>query len=319
VRRMDRMFTCLATLAAMCSAAASGCTHAPPPQQVKAKPKAPDAWISARSFCVLPLSKDEVPRTGGQLATSVVTALKQGLKLKDPAQAVTIVGGRYPAVDTMRVDLSNATMIVGKRGAGIAEPTPASHGLVVNHFSLLAEPMVTYKGKNNLLVTAEDVRFALQHDKANKPVLVMTDARAGTLHFDTATADLQRVALAIAKESAGKYAVTVRSVDLKLTSAGPRSINVDLHLSTLFTFIPAGLRFTARVDVDDAMNAKVSNLQAQGDEILGPLITQFIRPSLAKFDGKTKPLVSFPNPAVKLKDVRIDAGERVTLDATFGR
>ncbi len=92
-----------------------------------------------------------------------------------------------------------------------------------------------------------------------------------------------------------------------------------MHVSTLVGFVPAGMRFTARVDIDDQMNATLYNVAVEGDEALGPLIVHLIRPALAKYDGKTKPLMSFPNPEVKLKDVRVTAGERITLDAVFGR
>ena len=50
------------------------------------------------------------------------------------------------------------------------------------------------------------------------------------------------------------------------------------------------------------------------DDFSKPLVE-----GLAKYDGKKRPLVGFPNQKLKLKDVRITAGERMTLDAVFGK
>jgi hypothetical protein len=305
---------------------ATGCSHsrsaARRAEIEKPKPPPPpEAWIQAKSFAVLPLTKPELPPTAGQLAASITDAWRGAIQLKDPTALVTILGGRYPAIDTLRVDLSGASVIpTTKKPAGkSAEPKPTGEAVAVEHFALLADPMTSRKSKINLQITGEHVRLEVQRDPAGRSYLMMADARSGTLHFDVSMADLEKMMLAMAKESASKHAITVRSVRLNFVSVGPRSVNVELHVSTLIGFIPAGLRFTARVDVDDQMNARIWSLDVDGDEVLGPLISHFLRPSLAKYNGKTKRLIGFPNEAVRLKDVRIHAGERFTLTAMFGR
>ncbi|HEX8915267.1 MAG TPA: hypothetical protein VF796_23140 [Humisphaera sp.] len=306
-----------------------GCrSKAPPPTAAalapkpapKPPPKPPvDAWISAKSFCALPLAKAEVPSTGGQLTDSLMTAWKVGLALKNPAQAVTLLGGRYPAIDEMRVDLSGAVMKPGKvKGSYTEVPSATSRGMTVGRFAFVAEPMVSHKANLNVQVTGADVRFDLRKDKEGKAFLLMTDAREGTLHFDASTADLERVMLAMAQQGAAGKGITVRKVELNLRSVSARSIDAELYVHTLVGFLPAGMKFTARVDVDEQMNAKIWNLTVDGDDLLGPLVTGILRPSIKKFDGKTKPLIAFPGD-LKLRDVQIRAGERVTLDAVFGR
>ena len=304
---------------------------APAPKPVRAKavraakpapPAKPvDAWIKADPFCVLPLARPEVPSTGGQLVDSMLAAWKKALTFKDPSRVITLVGGRYPSVDSMRVDLSHASAIPNVKREKVGDRRPGTQSLAVRDFAIVAEPLVSQKTKSqaDMQVTGTDVRFDLQKDKAGQPLLLLADAKSGTLHFDIAVADLERAMLAGAKERGGPGLLTIRSVDIDLRTVGPRSIDVSLRAGTLVGFVPAGLRFTARVDVDDQMNARISNLTADGDEVLGPLLVQFIRPGLSKYDGKTKPLMSFPNPQLKLKDVQIRGGDRITLDAVFGR
>lgn len=292
-----------------------------PPPAVVVKPKPPEAWIKADSFCILPLSEPVVPPTGGQLASSMISAWIKGLVFPDAAKVVTLVGGRYPAIDVMRVDLSDASAIPKAKRPQVGELKPSVQSLWVSDFALVAEPLKSKESQSqaNLQVTASQVRFDVQKSKEGMPLLLMADAGSGTLHFDTSIRDLEKSMLTGAKERGAKGLVSVRSISLDLKSVGPRSIDAVMHVSTLVGFIPAGMKFTARVDIDNQMNATIYNLTADGDEALGPLIVQFIRQGLAKYDGKTKPLMSFPNPDVKLKDVQITAGDRITLDAVFGR
>ena len=285
----------------------------------KTAPATDKAWINAKTFCCFPLSQDDVPRTGQQLARSMVGGWKNSLMLPDPAAVVDIEGGRYPAVDSMRVDLSKSIVNPSHTPAGIGDYKPTTKGLTVEHFQVVAEPMLNRKSRINIEITGTHVRLDLQHDKNGKPILMLTDALEGTLHFDASHDDLQKLVQAMAREKAASHAVSIRSTELDLQSIGPRSVLADLHVSTAVGFIPAGMRFTARVDIDDHMNARISNLTCVGDDILGPLIVGLIHPAIAKYNNTTHPLISFPSGQLKLRDVQIQAGEHIDMTARFSR
>jgi hypothetical protein len=285
-----------------------------------ARPREPErAWISAKGFCCFPLVTDDLPKTGGQLADSMNAGWKDVFTSHDPERAVDFEGGRYPAVDQMRVDLSHAVVNPDHKLARIGEYTASTKSLAVEHFEMVAEPMVNHKSRVNLEITGTQVRLDLQHDKDGKPMLMLADAREGTVHFDVSHDDLQKLVLAMCRYQSSGSAVTIRSTHLDMQSLGPRSLLIDLHLSTIVGFIPAGMRFTARMDVDDRMNATISNLDCQGDEALGPLIAGFIRPAINKYNNTTRQLISFPSGQIHLNDVQIQAGEHVELDAKFSR
>ena len=116
-------------------------------------------------------------------------------------------------------------------------------------------------------------------------------------------------------EAASKYGVSVKSVTLKLDAENDRSIDLDLHVATKVAFVPAGMRFRAHVEIDDEMYAKLTKLQCDGDEALGPLIVGLIRPGLAKYEGKSRLVFSFPTGQLKLKDVTIQGEEDVKISA----
>lgn len=283
--------------------------------------KKPDpAWMSAKGFCSFPLDwpRDEMPRTGGQLAAALMGGWRDVFTFDNPDKVVDIAGGRYPAVDSLTIDLSGAVSNPDRKPAKVPDPVPTTRSMAVRHFTLVGEPLVSQKAKINFKVTGTDVRFDLQREKDGRSLLTLADAKAGSFHFDVTMNDLERLMLAAAQRGGGFQAVRVRGIDLDLESLSDRSLTADVHVSTLFGLIPAGVRFTARVDIDDRMDARVSHLTCDGDEVLGPLIVGFIRPGMAKYEGKSRPLLSFPAGNLKLRDVQVRAGDRVALTAVFG-
>ena len=95
-------------------------------------------------------------------------------------------------------------------------------------------------------------------------------------------------------------------------------MQVSLYVATTVAFIPAGMLFRAHVTVSDAMTAQISGLTCDGDEALGPLIVGLLRPALAKYNGNTRPLVSFPAGKMKLHDVAVHVDDGLHLRAAFG-
>jgi hypothetical protein len=66
------------------------------------------------------------------------------------------------------------------------------------------------------------------------------------------------------------------------------------------------------------MNATLTHLQCDGDEALGPLIVGIIRPGLQKYEGKSKPVFSFPTGELQLRDVQIRTDDQIRVTALFG-
>jgi hypothetical protein len=288
--------------------------------------KREDAWFNARTVLAFPLAAYELPRTGGQLADSMLAGWKDVFTLRDPRRAIWFEGGRYPAVEKLTIDISGATAKTGKPGSKKKQPElrpfiPSKlRSLAVKNFVFQAAPIYHHKAQVSFYVTGTDVRFDLRQDTTGRPLLLLSEAKAGSLHFRSTCGDLERLLIAGAKPKAAQHAVNLRDVDIHLNSVNPRAVKLDMKVRTLIGgFLPAGLRFRARVDVDDRMNAHIWGLACDGDEALGPLIVNFIRPGLAKYEGKTRPLLSFPTGSMQLHDLRIRAGETVELAAAFGR
>jgi hypothetical protein len=148
--------------------------------------------------------------------------------------------------------------------------------------------------------------------------MLLSEARDASLSFEATGVDLQRILLADLRAAGSPFGLDVISTSLHLVADTDRSVSVDLQIRTKFALIPAGMHFRAHVDIDDNMNAKLSGLSCDGDEVLGPLIVGLIRPDLSQYDGRSRPLLSFPSGKMHLRDVRIRVDDSVHLNAAFG-
>jgi len=59
-------------------------------------------------------------------------------------------------------------------------------------------------------------------------------------------------------------------------------------------------------------------MSLEGEDVLGPLIAEFMRGQIVKHNNETRPLVKFPSPRMKLKDVRFKTGDSLRMEASFG-
>ena len=279
----------------------------------------PRAWFDAKGACVFPMVTDSLPNSREELIDALTEGWKRNLKFKsDDPQIITADGNRFPALSTLRIELGGARMDLTKDNKK-TKPSGLVEGQVyAGNFELSGQPLLCDRAKMNLHFTATRARLDFEHDEGGRPVLMLADARLAKLEFEATQSDLERILLVSAREAGKKYGVSVQKVDLKLDALTPHSISLDLHLSTKVALIPAGMRFQAHVDIDPDMNAKLSNLKCDGDEALGPLIINIIRPGLAKYENRSKPVFSFPTGELKLRDVQVQTAEDVHVIALFG-
>ena len=73
---------------------------------------------------------------------------------------------------------------------------------------------------------------------------MLADADSGELRADISQDDLEKLFLLTAREQAAKHGLRVRKAEVSLKSVGPRQLSLDLHLSVIIGFVPAGMHFT---------------------------------------------------------------------------
>src|SRR4051812_28272222 len=86
VWRTVRLLGCLALLWAF-----HGATN--PRTLKRLRPNRPDrAWMNAKGMCVFPLAGDEIPRTGGQLADSLLGGWRDVFAFPDSGRVLDLSG-----------------------------------------------------------------------------------------------------------------------------------------------------------------------------------------------------------------------------------
>lgn len=276
------------------------------------------AWIDARSVCLFRLGAAQMPQTPQELSDALTAGWKQSIWLPEPAQAISIEGGTYPSIGTLRIDLSDGRLRTSKGKDRIKVNDRVEQDLKVGHLEVRGQPLLLRRARINMSLVADGAQIDLERDRRGRPVMMLADARAGSLSFDITQADAESLLLQNARESASRYGINIERMRLKVTPETPRSVQASLHVSTWVGPIPAGMLFKAHVTVDDSMNARITGLTVDGDEALGPLIVGFLRPSLANYNGKTRPLVSFPAGNLQLRDVAVRVDNSLHLTAAFG-
>jgi hypothetical protein len=320
-----------ATLVAACVVilAAASTTRAEQAKSSRRKADAEDAagkpWINAKGLCVFQFGADGMPLTADGFALALEDGCRKGARLPADAQVVEMEGAEtYPTIRALRVNFSDAKIDFDpKRKTAKPPENYVPHGgFRAASFQVLGHRLAVEDAHLSVGVTARDVRFDFTRDRRGRPFLMLAEAREGEMLFEATYADLESLIYSAFRDGARPYGVLVNRARLRLSSdevGAGHSIVAELKVDTTFAGLPAGLKFRARFDVDDQLNGRISDLTCTGDKVLGPLISGVIQPALRKYDGKTRPLVSFPKGAMQLHEVKIDTEKDVRLSAKFGK
>lgn len=290
----------------------------PAPRRPPRQPDRPQAWMDAKNMCVFSLGEGRMPQDPNELSVALKEGWKPVISVPDPQKAVVILGNAYPSLDTLKIDLSDGELHPPAKKQKVELNDRVEKNLDVQHLEVCAEPMLVKKAKLNMRLTADGARIDMERDRRGNPVMLLAGAKSGTLSFDVSRADAESLMLQNAREMASRYGVKVEKMQLLVIPETPRSVQAELYVETKVALIPAGMLFKAHVTVDDKMNARLSGLSCEGDEALGPIIVHFLRPALAKYEGRTRPLVSFPERNMQLHDVAVRVDDRLHLTAAFG-
>lgn len=248
---------------------------------------------------------------------SFTEALAEGLRIFGPVPGATEVAGEnFPRFDKLRIDLSGGRVTPDTRpsvGVGKVEP-----GVVVEEFEVVADPLRYEQSPIRVQVKGRDVRLDYDRDDAGRPVLALAGAADGEIELSVARADLDAILLAVAREAAAQQGVTVESVALTLRSRGPRSLEFSVAVRAAKLFMKTTVTASGQLDVDEQLDARISNATCEGSGVIGTLACGFLRPYIARYEGRPIPLMALPLGGVRLRDVTMEVGESLRLHATLG-
>jgi hypothetical protein len=265
---------------------------------------------------MIPLGGNDFSTTPAELADSLRTALREVVRLPDERAAVSV------DADRLRIDLSGGVVTVRGQpedpaGVGQAQPGPSFQSLEV-----LAHPLNAEGAKLDFDLTAANVQFNYDRSRAGRPVLVLASASDGRVAARVSRAELEALVTAKAKEAAKQKGVDVERIDFNFTQLGPRSVRLEAKAAVatkaLFKTVRGAVGFGGRVDVDDRLVARLSELNVAGEGMMIALAVNLIRGRITAFEGKEFPLTTFALGGVRLRDVQVQVGDQLAVTAAFG-
>jgi hypothetical protein len=265
---------------------------------------------------MFPLAGKDFPTSSDELATAIQEALADVFTFKKK-DAVSIDGGKFPALKTVSLDLDDAAVTVPKnppKPIGVGKRKP---GVTVDKLDISGHPIRYQKAKLELGVTAKGLTFDFDRDKKNHPLLVLTDARDGKVDAKITKADLQAVLLDAATLAAKQQGVTIQDLHVDLQAKGTRMI-LDAKVKAKKMMMSGVVNVSGQLEIDDELVATVSNLKCTGEGMIGGAAAGFLQPKLKSYDGTAIPLMTFSLGDVTLRDLKIKVDNSIQVTAAFG-
>jgi hypothetical protein len=264
---------------------------------------------------MFPLKTDTLPASAADLARLLNQSLRELFLVEsDP---VTIRESSYPHLEELNVSLDGA-QLRGKppsMPSRSGEPGPA---LDVDSFKVKALALSIGPAAIDLCLSASAVTLHQSNDSAGNVLLLLHNAAKGHIEISTSASDLEALIAEVAKTEAAKHGVSIDSVQLTLRSKSSRSLAAEVHLRAKKLFLSASIRITGQLDLDEALNARISGLDCTGDGAIASVACGVLKPHLQKIDGREFPLMSLPLGEVRLRDVQLAVGDRLSVTADFG-
>jgi hypothetical protein len=268
---------------------------------------------------MFPLAGKEFPTSSEELCEAIQTALTEVFTLPAKKEAVTVSGGKFPSLKTVKINLNGASV-------SATEPPPKpkvsgkrEEGITVEKFELTGQPIEYEQTKLNLKVHGNGLVFEFGRDKKGKPVLVLSDADDGKVEAKITKEDIETLLTAAATMAAKQQGITIQDLELELQSDGPRSVAADVRVKAKKLMMSGVINITGKLDIDDELNATLSDLRCTGEGIIGATAAGIVQKKLAPYDGMEVPLMAFSLGDVALRDLKITVKDSVQVSAAFGK
>ncbi|HEY2799481.1 MAG TPA: hypothetical protein VGI85_02730 [Chthoniobacterales bacterium] len=231
---------------------------------------------------------------------------------------VTVEEKQYPDLSSLRVSLDCAQVGDGPPPRPKAPVGPVKPALQAEHFEISGRPIFVQGAAVNLACAAKEVRISQGRDEDGKLLLLLQDAAEGSIEISLTVTDLEALVLVGVKAEAAKQGVTIEAVQIKLHSRTERALDVEVQVRAKKLFLSAAVRISGRAEIDEQLIARLSQLRCDGEGTLGTLACGVLAPQLQRFDGRQYSLMALPLGELKLREVRITAGQELRVTAEFG-
>ncbi|MGI8907997.1 MAG: hypothetical protein ACR2IE_16080 [Candidatus Sumerlaeaceae bacterium] len=270
---------------------------------------------------MLPLASTQEPMSTDEFKRAVNQGLSAFIKLPRAGYAV-IMEGDFPGdLDSLTIDLNGAIADPSKRPEPPSFRSGSRPAFIARKFHLHALPLRVGIAPLDFELSAEQMKFDYRSETSGKLWLVPNaeqPANAGRVHLSLKQRDLQEMLLSGIAPAAKEYGVGIEDVQLKLDQRGPRKIRAELQASAKKFMMKAAVHLGATVEIDDELNATVSELNAGSEGMIGTMVSTLIGPKLQQYNGHKVSLAAASLGGLRLRDLQIRITDSIQIDAQFG-
>jgi hypothetical protein len=264
---------------------------------------------------VIPLFRTQFPSSKAELAEALNDALGRYVK-NESGPLVTVSARVFPYLDEIAINLD---------GAELASSFPPTSKVVGETKSAIEAGLLSLSGREikvrgiplNLQMTANSVVMHSGRDESDQAVLVPQSVRSGHVAIAVSQQDLEKAIGELAREQGAKHGITIEDLRIALRARGVRSISADIHVRARKLLFRTEMDVSGQLEIDDAFQAKISNLKCRATGAIGSVACGVLQPYLDKMEGHSVSLMSFPFSGMKLKDVRVTVADTVAVTADF--
>lgn len=261
---------------------------------------------------MLPLAGRAIPADHASLAEALRSGFRSyGVNPRD----AQVTGGAWPHVAEIAIDLTGGEATRALRAPSECEKTGAH--LEIDTFNLQAHPLHIENTPVTIDAHFSGAKAAFVRDKKGALFLRLERAQSGKVDVAIVHADLEKALQRVASEAAGKHGAEVKSATLELETPSRRTLLFRAAITAKVFIMKTTVRVRGRVDFDEALNARISGLAAEGEGMLSSLVESGLRPHFAKLEQEPFAIGSLVAGGLRVSDVSVSAGATLRLNATF--
>ncbi len=280
------------------------------------------------------------PQDFAALQQAIDWSVRRRAQVPAGRQAVRVDGASWPAGERLGIDMTDAVVEADVDPSGVPEHLKPpvlvgarTPGPTFARFEVAARPMRVHVEGGGVLHVRMDVRgtgVSFDYGQGDRGGYVMAPA-GGNVDVEVGVDQqaLLRVVEAKARDEAGQQGVQVEGVAARFTSPAPRVLAVtgELAGAKKIGFFNARFRvffeaeLVAEPDAEGGLTGRVARLDLRGDGAVMSTILALAKPAIEKIRRRPLPLGDLLAAAgvrgLKVKDVRVDAGQELVLRASF--
>jgi len=247
---------------------------------------------------MLPLAHSS-PRSAIELAD----ALSRGFEAH--GAAVTVVcEGEWPELRRLHLDFVRIT-----QPKQIAR-SDAKESLRIAEVEIEGHPLLIEDIPVELSARLDGVRAGIKDEQ-----LILLGATEGAVHLSAKRTDIENGLRKVLTRLAQARGAAIKDVQLEVHTPTEHTLEFSVRATAKVFIATTTLTVRGRVAIDDSLTAHVVKLTAEGEGMMASLAQGFLAPHLATWQDRRIPLTDYSAAGMRVRNLRVTAGDVVRLDA----